>query len=267
MDLSQLVAQHGLSIVFANVLLHQLGVPLPAMPMLIIAGALVADGTLELAPLFVVVVVASLLGDIPWYYAGRRYGYRILRTVCRVSMEPETCVKQTENIFMRYGAASLLVAKYIPGFSTVAPPLAGTMKLAPGRFIAYSTAGALIWAALPVAGGAYFQKQVDWVLARISETGSGAIAAVLGLVAAYIAFKVVERHLLIRFLRMVRVTVAELREMLARDPPPLILDVRSPLAREVEPRRIPGAVVVTLDQAEALVSTVPEDRDVVVYCS
>ena len=267
MDLSQLVAQHGLSIVFANILLHQLGVPLPALPMLIVAGALVADGTLSLGPLFVIVVVASLLGDIPWYYAGRRFGYRILRTLCRVSIEPDTCVKQTENIFMRYGAPSLLVAKYIPGFSTVAPPLAGTMKLPPGRFVAYSTAGALIWAALPVAGGALFKQEVAWLLARLTEMGPGAIAAVAAAIAAYIAFKLIERHLLIRFLRMVRVSVSELREMLDRDPPPLILDVRSSLAREAEPRRIPGAVIVTLDETQALVESVPPERDVVVYCS
>src|ERR1044071_6301421 len=121
------------------------------MPILILAGALVADGTLHVLPLAIAVVIASLIGDTPWYFAGRRYGYRVLRTLCRISIEPDSCVKQTENIFGRWGPPSLLVAKYIPGFSTVAPPLAGTMGLSFPRFLIYSSAAALLWAAVPVA--------------------------------------------------------------------------------------------------------------------
>jgi membrane protein DedA with SNARE-associated domain len=266
-ELSQLVARHGLSIVFANVLLHQLGVPIPAMPMLIIAGALVADGTLQLPALLAAVVIASLLGDTPWYLAGRRYGYRILRAVCRISIEPDSCVKQTENIFMRYGPASLIFAKYIPGFATVAPPLAGTMRLAPGKFLAYSTAAALLWAALPVAGGAFFRAQVGWLLGKLTEMGLGALAVILAIILVYVTFKAVERYLLIRFLRMVRVSAGELRDMLREDAPPVVLDARSNLAREAEPRRIPGAVAVELESVQELVGTIPPDRDVVVYCS
>src|SRR5688572_30638287 len=121
--------------------------------MLIVAGALIAEGSLNVASLALVVVIASLLGDTPWYFAGRRYGYAILRTLCRISVEPDSCVKQTENIFTRWGPPSLLVAKYIPGFSTVAPPLAGTTGVGLGRFLTYSAVAALLWAALPVAGG------------------------------------------------------------------------------------------------------------------
>src|SRR5687767_15729183 len=106
--------------------------------MLIVAGALVGDGTLSMLPLAIAVVIASLLGDTPWYYAGRRYGYRVLRTLCRISIEPDSCVKQTENIFGRWGPPSLIVAKYVPGFSTVAPPLAGTMGVGIPQFLAYS---------------------------------------------------------------------------------------------------------------------------------
>jgi membrane protein DedA with SNARE-associated domain len=266
-DLTQLVAQHGLSIVFANVLLHQLGVPLPAMPMLVVAGALIGDGSLNLAPLLAVVVVASLMGDVPWYYAGRRYGYRILRTVCRISIEPDSCVKQTENIFMRFGPRSLIVAKYIPGFGTIAPPLAGTMKLPLGPFLAYSIAGSLAWAALPVAGGVFFRTQVDWLMKQLAELGGGAIAALAVVLLAYVAFKGVERYLLIRFLRMVRVGPEELRDMMSGDSPPVVFDVRSPVAREAEPRRVPGALSIALEDVQALVSTVPPDRDVIVYCS
>ena len=121
-----LLAQHGLALVFANVLLAQAGIPIPAVPILVVAGAFVAQGQIALAPLVLVSVVASLIGDTLWYVAGRRYGYGVLRTLCRVAIEPDSCVKQTENIFERWGAPSLVLAKYVPGFSTVAPPLAGT---------------------------------------------------------------------------------------------------------------------------------------------
>ena len=266
-ELRQLLSQHGLSLVFLNVLLAQLGLPLPAVPMLIVAGALVAEGTLHVVPLAIVVVVASLLGDVPWYLAGKRYGYRVLRTLCRISVEPDSCVKQTENIFTRWGPPSLVLAKYIPGFSTMAPPLAGTMRLGLAPFIAYSAAAALLWAAAPVTAGFFFAREVEWVLERISAMGTGALLILALVVAAYIAVKMIERHLLVRFLRMVRISASELRQMIDSGAEPVILDARSPLARDAEPRRIAGAVTVDEDELEAFAGRVPPDRDVVIYCS
>jgi membrane protein DedA with SNARE-associated domain len=265
--LRQLLAQHGLSIVFANVFVTQLGLPVPALPMLILAGALLADGTIHLLPLAAAVVIASLLGDLPWYFAGRRYGYRILRTLCRISIEPDSCVKQTESIFSRWGPPSLLVAKYIPGFATVAPPLAGTMRVGLGRFSLYSAAAALLWAALPVLGGFSFRREVDWLLARIEAMGTGALVIVTSIVLVYVGVKAAQRYLLIRFLRMIRISVHDLRDIIAGGGTPLILDARSALAREAEPRRIPGAIEVDLDAVDKIIGVVPPDRDVIVYCS
>lgn len=265
--LRQLFAEYGLALVFANVLLAQLGLPLPAVPMLVVAGALVAEGALHLFPLALAVVLASLAGDVPWYFAGKRYGYRVLRTVCRLSIEPDSCVKRTEHIFMRWGPPSLIVAKYIPGFSTVGPPLAGAMQLAFGTFLAYSAAAALLWAATPVLCGFVFQREVEWVLERLDAMGAGAVAAVAGLIALYIAFKAVERYRLIRFLRMIRIDVGDLRSMIDARQAPVILDARSELAREAEPRRIPGAIAVQLDLIDSILDRLPPDRDVVVYCS
>jgi len=265
--LRDLLAQHGLTLVFANVVLAQLGLPLPAVPMLVVAGSLVAEGTLHVLPLAVAVVIASLLGDVPWYFAGRRFGYRILRTVCRLSIEPDTCVKQTENIFTRWGPSSLLVAKYIPGFSTVAPPLAGTMHLGFCRFLIYSAAAALLWAAAPVLCGFFFHKEVDWLLARLEAMGTGAVVIIAVLIVTYIAVKAVQRYLLIRFLRMIRINAGDLKKMIAEGHQPVILDARSALAREAEPRRIPGALAVELDSVESILESIPPDRDVVVYCS
>jgi membrane protein DedA with SNARE-associated domain len=265
--LTSLLAQHGLTLVFANVLVAQLGLPLPALPMLIVAGALVGEGILNVAALAVVVMVASLLGDTPWYFAGRLYGYRVLRTLCRISIEPETCVKQTENIFDRWGPPSLLVAKYIPGFSTVAPPLAGTMGLTLPRFLFYSAAAALLWAAVPVSAGFFFRAQVEAVLASLQSMGTGALAIVLAVVLGYAGMKAIERYLLIRFLRMVRISVEELKGMIDAGRPLVLFDVRSSLAREAEPRMIPAAVPVDLATVERMLEHVPPDADVVVYCS
>ncbi len=265
--LRQLLAQHGFTLVFFNVLAAQLGLPIPALPMLVVAGALLAEGTVNLLPLAIIVVVASLLGDTPWYFAGRRYGYRILRTVCRISIEPDSCVKQTENIFTRWGPASLLVAKYIPGFSTVAPPLAGTMHVPFGRFVAYSAGAAVLWAAAPIFAGFYFRREVEWVVGRIAAMGAGALTIMGLIVLGYAAVKASQRYLLIRFLRMIRISASELRAMIENGEQPLILDARSALAREAEPRRIPGAIIVDLDTVEQIIGAVPPDRDVVVYCS
>jgi membrane protein DedA with SNARE-associated domain len=265
--LRDLLAEHGLTIVFANVLLTQLGLPVPSLPMLVVAGALVADGTVHFLPLAAVVIIASLLGDVPWYFAGKRYGYSVLRTLCRISMEPDSCVKQTENIFARWGPPSLIVAKYIPGFSTIAPPLAGAMRVSFGRFVAYSAAAALLWAAIPVLAGFFFRREVEWLLGWIETMGAGALGVFALLLLVYIATKAVQRVLLIRFLRMIRINVHELNAMLQNGPEPVIFDARSAVAREFEPRRIPGAIPVELDSVEDILARVPEGRDVVVYCS
>ena len=266
-EMMNLLSQHGLTIVFANVLLTQVGVPVPAVPMLIVAGAFVAQGQLALAPLLAVTVLASLLGDLPWYLAGRLYGYRILRTLCRVALEPDSCVKQTENIFERWGPPSLMVAKYIPGFATVAPPLAGTMKLAAPWFVLYSGVAALLWAVLPILIGIAFEAEVERALVWLEGMGTGALLVIAGVVALYVGVKLVERYLLIRFLRMVRITVDQLRTVLSDGAPPVILDVRSASARRLDPRHIPGAIPVDMAAPEVHLGAVLPDRDVVVYCS
>ena len=133
-------------------------------------------------------LAASLLGDLPWYFAGRRYGYRILRTLCRIAIEPDSCVNQTETIFERWGAPSLLVAKYVPGFATVAPPLAGAMGVSLPRFIVFSAAGALLWAIVPVVAGMVFSAQVEQAL--------GSVVSLFGYLSDKDVFAEVYRNLL-----------------------------------------------------------------------
>jgi membrane protein DedA with SNARE-associated domain len=266
-EITRLLTQHGLALVFANVLLTQAGVPVPAVPILIVAGAFVAQGQIALAPLILVSVVASLVGDTLWYAAGRRYGYRILRTLCRIAIEPDSCVKQTETIFERWGAPSLMLAKYVPGFSTVAPPLAGTMRLGLPTFLAYSAVAALLWAGVPIALGAVFHAEVERALEWLGSMGTGAVAVIAAIVLLYAGVKAVQRFMLIRFLRMARISVEELRDLMRQESKPLVLDVRSAMARKLDPRRLPGAVAVDINAPQAALVAVPPDRDVVVYCS
>ncbi|MDH3287649.1 MAG: VTT domain-containing protein [Betaproteobacteria bacterium] len=266
-EVTGLLAQHGLALVFANVMLAQLGVPLPAVPLLVLAGAFVAQGNLALAPLLMVTTVASLLGDTLWYLAGRRHGYSILRTLCRIAIEPDSCVKQTENVFLRWGSAALVVAKYIPGFATVAPPLAGTMKIPFPRFVFLSAVGALLWAVAPIAAGAWFHDEIDWALQQLEQMGAGAIALILAVLTIYIGIKAGQRYLLIRFLRSVRISVEELREILQREKQPVILDARSALARKLDPRVVPGAIAVDIDDPGGALPALPEDREIIVYCT
>lgn len=266
-EMTGLLAQYGLALVFLNVLLTQGGVPVPAAPILVVAGAFVAQGQIALAPLVLVSVVASLIGDTLWYAAGRRYGYGVLRTLCRVAIEPDSCVKQTENIFERWGTPSLVVAKYVPGFSTVAPPLAGTMRVGLAAFLGYSAIAALLWAGLPIALGAAFHTEVEHALEWLESMGTGALAVISAAVLLYIGVKGVQRYLLIRFLRMVRIGAEELRELFAREPKPVVLDVRSVTARRLDPRRLPGAIAVDIDSPQAALAAVPREREVIVYCS
>jgi membrane protein DedA with SNARE-associated domain len=266
-EMTGLLAQHGLALVFLNVLLTQAGVPLPAVPILVVAGAFVAQGQIALAPLLLASVVASLIGDTLWYAAGRLHGYRVLRALCRIAIEPDSCVKQTENIFERWGAPSLMLAKYVPGFATIAPPLAGAMRLAPLHFLAYSAVAALLWAGLPIALGVVFEAEVERALEWLEGMGIGALVVIGAVVVAYIGAKLTQRALLIRILRMMRIGAQELRELMARDPRPVVLDVRSALARSLDPRRLPGAIAVDIESPQAALVSVPLDRDVVVYCS
>jgi membrane protein DedA with SNARE-associated domain len=266
-EITSLLTQHGLLLVFANVLLTQAGLPVPAVPILVVAGALAAQGEFSYTALLLVAMAAALLGDIPWYFAGRRYGHRVLRTLCRIAIEPDSCVKQTESIFERWGPSSLLVSKYIPGFATVAPPLAGAMRLGLLPFLAFSAVGALLWAALPVALGAVFHTEVERALAWFAELGSGALLLLGTVFVVYAGIKAVQRYLFLRMLRAARMTVQELRELLQGELPPVVLDVRSDAVRQLDPRRIPGAIAVSMENAAAALQEIPPDRDVVVYCS
>jgi len=257
--LIQLIVQRGIPLIWLNVFLEQLGVPVPAVPTLIVAGALSRDGKISSTHVLVAAVVASLLADWIWFLLGRRYGYRILSTLCKISLSPDSCVRDTEQRFERWGMKSLLFAKFIPGFSTVAPPLAGVTRGSTMEFLVYDTIGALLWAGTSVAGGRVFHHAIDRVLAALESLGWWAAVVVGVALALVIVFKWAQRQGFYKQLRMARVSVNELKSMMDRGESPMIIDARSPGARKRDPRRILGAVTVN--------DPLPEGVEIVVYCT
>jgi membrane protein DedA with SNARE-associated domain len=266
-EIDALLGRHGVAIVFANVLLTQLGVPLPAVPTLIVAGALAAGGHLSGPQAFAVALIATLIADSVWYGAGGRFGHRVLSTLCRLSLSPSSCVRQTERVFLRYGVGSLVIAKFVPGLATVAPPLAGAIRMPFARFFVFDAIGSTLWAGAAIVAGWLLSGQIAAVLAWIGRMG-GYAASLLGFaLVLYMAFKWFERYRFLAQLRTARIAVQELYAMIERGEDPLILDVRSAAALGPRAGRIPRARLIDVDAPEPALRDLPRDREIVVYCS
>lgn len=262
-----LIAQYGLLLVFFNVLVEQAGVPVPAVPTMIVAGALSASGKLPLAGVVLAAVLACLLSDLLWYWAGRRFGSGVMRTICRISLSPDSCVKQSELRFQRWRGRVLLIAKFVPGLSTVAPPLVGAMGLRAGTFVLLDGLGSLLWVGVAVGLGYAFAAQIDDLLAAMASAGTVAFELLLVLLALYIAAKWWQRRRLLVALRMARITVDELNQSIADGQTPVVVDVRSQAARLLDTRIIPGALLADLDGVAQALQDIPSDRELVIYCS
>lgn len=265
--IEQLLAEHVLATVFIAVLVHQLGIPVPAFPVLIWAGAVAFGDPLLLACAFLLSMVAGTAGNLPWYWAGRRYGYRVLKLVCRVALSPDSCVRQTETLFERRGPAMLVMARFLPGLETVAPPLAGALRVEMPVFLLYDSAGSALRSGAGLALGLVFHDQIGRLLDRFAALGTNATLILGALLIGYVAYRFLRRRLFLRSLRAARVSVQELYEMMRRGDHPVVLDVRTRAHRRLDGRQIPGAHPVDLDALERTLAEVPRDRDVVVYCA
>ncbi len=263
----ELIAQYGLLLVFINVLVEQAGAPLPAIPTMIVAGALAAADRLPLAGVVLVAVAACLIADFAWYAAGRYFGGGVMRTLCRISLSPDSCVKQSELRFQRWRGSVLLLAKFVPGLSTVAPPLVGALGLRTAPFALFDGLGSLLWVGVAVSLGYVFADQIDYLLNGLASAGSVALMLLGCLLALYIVAKWWQRHRLIRTLRMARITVEELNQAIAIGPMPAIVDVRSEAARMVDTRVIPGALLADVKSVDRIMGAVPIDSELVIYCT
>jgi membrane protein DedA with SNARE-associated domain/rhodanese-related sulfurtransferase len=258
------LSHYGVWVVGLNVLLQQLGLPIPAVPTMMIAGALAGAGKMSGAAAFLLSVAASLVADLAWFWAGRRFGYPVLRFLCRVSLSPDTCVRQTEGIFERWGFFSVVVSKFVPGFSTVAPPIAGALRMPVGSFVAASTASAALWVGAAMAVGYLFAAQIEAVLDWMSANFGIAAAAVVVAVLLYVGSKAWQRWRRTQLVNAAAIGIDELRRALDGEPRPFIVDVGSRLAQQSRPH-IPGAAFLDLTMI-AKADDFPSDRDIVVYC-
>jgi membrane protein DedA with SNARE-associated domain/rhodanese-related sulfurtransferase len=257
----------GLGVLFINVLLDQLGLPIPALPALVVAGALGADGRLSLPGVGLVSLAACLIGDLAWYCAGRTYGGRVMKLLCRISLTPDICVSQTQTTFERWGDKALLFAKFVPGLSMVAPPLAGALGMRVSRFILLSGLGSAAWLAAALIGGMLLRTQIEQLLPRLAGVGAAALILLLIALAAYILFKWWERRRFYSALDMARISVAELHAQMQNEPRPVVVDVRSATAQDLQLQRIPGALHVPVHDVGRHVGSLPRDRDIIFYCT
>jgi len=260
-------AQYGVGVVVVNVLLDQIGLPIPAVPTLVVAGAFAAEGQMPLLELLIGSVIACLAADCGWYLVGQKYGIRVLKTLCKISLEPDSCVSQTQTRFERWGINSLVIAKFIPGLAIIAPPLAGAMRIGWLRFVCLSACGAFLWVGSGLVAGMLFKSQIARLLQHLGEIGSTAGAGVLILLVAYIAYKWWERRRFYKMLRMARISVADLYALIQAGAAPVIVDVRSATARALEPRWIPGALHVPLQDVASYLKELPRDREIILYCA
>ena len=259
------VERHGYALLFFWVLAEQSAIPVPSVPLMLATGALIHAGRLRLEPAILSCLFAALIADSVWFELGRRRGRQVLRLVCRLSLEPDSCVRQTENAFLRYGMRSLLVSKFVPGLNTVAAPLAGYSKGSYVRFALYDMAGASIWSGAYLAAGYVFSEQLEAAVRYASRVGSNLFLVMAGAFAGWIAWKFLQRWLFLRQLEVARITPEELQQRLAAAEDLFIVDLRSRVAQE--PSLIPGALRMSPEELSARGKEIPRDREIILFCS
>jgi membrane protein DedA with SNARE-associated domain/rhodanese-related sulfurtransferase len=258
---------HSVTVLFSAVFLDQLGLPLPALPWLLAAGALSASGELNLALGIGTAVMGCVLADILWFYLGRYRGAQVLGFLCRISLEPDSCVRRTQNVFTKYGPRSLMVAKFVPGINTLAPPLAGMNRVSVRTFVTFDIIGSLLYTGLCLAAGCMLSRQIDQVGAVLGQMGGSFARVFVVLLAVYLAYKYWQRKRLLHKLRTARITVDELHGLLEGSPPPLIVDLRSKKELERDPASIPGAIQLSMEEIESRLTGFQRDKDIILYCS
>jgi membrane protein DedA with SNARE-associated domain/rhodanese-related sulfurtransferase len=263
---------YAYAILFLWVLVEQLGVPIPSLPVMLTAGTLAATHRVSFSGSIGSVLVACLLADSVWYALGRRYGNAVLRLLCRFSFEAQTCVAKTENYFHRHGAVTLLFAKFVPGLGTVAAPIAGQTGMPYARFLMFDLGGALAWAVAYLAGGYFFGDLAQRSQPFFAWLGRFAVVIFVLMVLGLILRRFWKQRRFLMSVRELRLEPAALLDMMetARSQgniPPFIVDLRHPLDWLPDPRVLPGAVRVSPADLTAHQKKLPRDRDLILYCT
>ena len=265
-DLVALLASQGAAVVFAATLAARLGAPVPAVPFLIVAGGLSVGGQVSFAAAVLAAVMGNILGDGVWFLAGRRWGYRVMRLLCRISLSADSCVRRSEAILGRWGGLSLIAAKFVPGVSVVAPPMAGALGMSNTRFLSYETAAALIWTLGFLLLGRIFHSAINDVLMVLSNIGLTAAVFCAAMLALFLMWRYYMRRMALRADDIEHVDVDVLREALAGSNGPTLIDVRGAAARALDDRAIPGAVGIELKRLPKDLGALADGRELVVFC-
>jgi membrane protein DedA with SNARE-associated domain len=261
----QFVIRHGYVLIFSWLLAEQAALPIPSFPLLLVSGALARTGQLKLSSVITYALAACLIADNVWFYIGRRYSSKALQFICKMSLEPDSCVRQTENLFVKYGMGSLLVSKFIPGLNVLAPPLAGGSGANFGRFLLFDSLGSLLWIASYVAVGYVFSDQLELALLYAMRMGSGFVVLVVCALAAWISWKLVERRRFVKSVNVARISAQQLRSMLDAGLDVAIVDVRSRITRATN--SIPGALQIPIEDLPTRHLEIPRDRQIVLFCT
>lgn len=266
-SVTSFLVQHGYLVLFAVVFAEQVGLPIPALPVLLAVGALAGAGQVNPAAAVLFGVAACLAGDLIWYELGRHRGRQVLALLCRISLEPDACVRQTEAFFLRHGLRSLVLGKFIPGLSTITPAMAGLFAVRPGRFLLYNGLGALLWVIAFMAPGYLFSDQLERIAAQAQRFGSSTVLLLVTSLALYVLYKYMHRRRVLRELRIARVTPEELKGMLDQGQDVVIVDLRQSPAIDEDPYTIPNALRMAVEEIEQRHHEIPRDRDVILFCA
>ncbi len=263
----ELFLHYGYFIVFLWVMLEQLGLPLPSTPILVTAGTLTATHHMRIEGIVLAAIAGSALSDSVWFQLGGRYGSVVTRWICKFSLEAASCVRKTENMLVRHGSATLLLAKFVPGLNTMAAPLAGQSKMRYRSFLLYDLGGTFLWVTTFVLAGRFFGDAIRQHADILHWLSRSAAALVVLLVLGIIFTKVVRQQAFVRKLRTLRIEPDELKAMMDRGESLYIVDLRHPLDVLPDPRILPGAVRLLPNELLARNAEIPRDRDIVLYCT
>jgi membrane protein DedA with SNARE-associated domain/rhodanese-related sulfurtransferase len=266
-EILRLLERYSFLILPVLVIAEQVGVPLPAVPALLAVGAMAASGRGSIPLVLAAIVLVALAVDLGWYEVGRRRGARVLTRLCRLALEPDFCVRRAETIFTRYGVRAMLVAKFIPGVTTVTPPLAGIFQVGRLRFAIYEVVGVVLWAGVWLGLGYAFSDAIEALTLRVARLGRLLGLAVAVALVGYLAVKYARRRLFMRRLRIARITPTALHQRLAAGEDVTIIDLRSRLDVAATPYAIPGSHWVDVDRFDTDQWQALRGRELVLYCS
>lgn len=259
--------RHGYPVLFGWVFLEQIGLPIPSAPVLLVAGALDGAGQLKFANTVVVATMASVIADSLWFLWGRWRGAGALRFVCRISLEPDTCVRRTKEAVARHGRLAVLASKFVPGLNTAVPPLAGVSGMRLREFLALDGLSAFLWAAAFAGLGRIFSRELDGLANMVSGFGGVILLLFAAGLAVYIGRKFQARRNVVRSIWTERIDADELRRLIEDGLPVAVIDLRHQLDFQLHPFVIPGAVHFDPEELDYRYGEIPQDREVVVYCT